>query len=102
MRKSQWLISLFMATSLWAAAAMAADAASAPVQAQAKEATLEKIDATPASENDMKDCPVNHKKEQCKHDKKDCTHKNGEPCPYGNEVKHRVNSPEKCDYKKRG
>lgn len=102
MRKSQWFISLLLATSLWTAAAVAAEAATAPVQSPAKEATLEKIDSTPASENGMKDCPVNHKKEQCKHDKKDCSHKNGEPCPYGDEAKQRVNSPEKCDYKKRG
>lgn len=89
MRKSQWIISLFLATSL-CTAAIAADAT------PAKKAELEKIDGTPAAaKHDMKDCPVNHKE-------KDCNHKNGEPCPFEQGVKQQGKMQDKCDYKKRG
>lgn len=87
MRATQWIITLFLASSLCAVSAQAADAT------PAKEVTLEKINAAP--EHDMKDCPIVQ-------GKKECMHKNDEPCRYGHEEKHRSKAPEKCDYKKQG
>ena len=98
MQISQWMTSLFLATALCAAPAMAADAK--PASAPAQEAALDKIMSSPAAaERDKKDCPVNHAKKECKHDNKECMHKNGEPCPYHGEDNHHGKLHKKCDYK---
>jgi len=90
MRTSHWIISLFLTASLCTASAMAAS--STPATA----APLEKIDGSPAAaEHNMKDCPMQQ-------GKKECMHKNGEPCPYDRNAKQKNKSPEKCDYKKQG
>lgn len=96
MRASQWIFSLFLATSLCTASAVAADAT--PAAGQAPAATLEKIDATPAAaERNKKDCPVPQAKGN-----KECMHKDGEPCPYNHGDKHHGKSHKKCDYKNQG
>lgn len=90
MRITQWVISLFLATSLCAASAMAADAAPATEQAQAVK-KLEEINRAPAAGRDTKDCPMHQGKEEC-------DHKKGEPCPYHQGEKHHGMSHEKCDH----
>jgi len=91
MRPGQWIISLFLATSLCAASAMAADAAPASNLSGNK---LEKIDAAPAAQHNMKDCPMHQ-------GKKECDHKKGEPCPYHQDAKHHGKSHEKCEHEHR-
>lgn len=92
MRTTQWMTSLFLATSLCAATAIAADAAPAAGQAQ-KEAKLETISGTAADKHD--DCPMQQSK-------KECQHKHGEPCPHHQEEIHHSKSHEKCDHKHPG
>lgn len=90
MRTTQWMTSLFLATSLCAATAIAADAA--PGQAQ-KEAKLETISGTAAGKHD--DCPMHQ-------GKKECQHKHGEPCPHHQDGNGHGKSHEKCDHKHPG
>jgi len=94
MRASQLVVSVFLATSLFAASAMAADAAPSTGQAKSSD-KLEKIsDAPAASKTDIKDCPMHH-------GKKECDHKKGEPCPYHQDKKHHGKSHDKCDHEHR-
>ena len=73
MRKTHWMISLFLAGILCISPVMAADAApQAPANNTGK---LEQIKAAPADEQ-HKDCPMHHGKKECDH-KKDV-----QPCPY--------------------
>ncbi len=90
MRTTQWIISIFLAVSVCAASAMAADAIPAIGDTPNK---LEKIDSAPAAEHGMKDCPMHQ-------GKKDYEHKKGEPCPYHHDKKHQGKTHEKCDYKR--
>jgi len=95
MRTTQWIISLFLATSLCTASAIAADAAPSTGQAQ-KEARLDTISGTAAGKADgHDDCPMQQ-------GKKECQHKHGEPCPHHQDEMHHGKSHEKCDHKHPG
>jgi hypothetical protein len=93
MRTTLWMISLFLATSLYATAATAAETSPARNEA----GKLENISSKPVSAtlSDMKDCPMHQ-------GKKECDHKNGEPCPYQQNEKHHGKPHEKCDHKHPG
>jgi hypothetical protein len=95
MRATQWMVSLFLATSLCTATAIAADATRATAQAQ-KTTQLETISSTAAGNADKHDdCPMHQ-------GKKECQHKNGEPCPHHHDEEHHGKSQEKCDHKHPG
>jgi hypothetical protein len=89
MRSTQLMFSLFLASSLFTACAIAADTTPATTQAQAKQTgKLEKISDTPVA--------------AVTPGMKECEHKNGEPCPYHQNEKHHGKTHEKCDYKHPG
>jgi hypothetical protein len=89
MRSTQLMISLFLASTLFTASSIAADATSATAQAQAKQAgKLEKISDTPVAAT----TPV----------MKESEHKNGEPCPYHHDDKHHGKAHDECDYRHPG
>ena len=79
MRLQHIITALFLASSLFATAAKAADTSK-----------LEAINVLPAST--QKKCPVPH-------DTKEYEHKEGEPCPYHHDEVHHGESQEKCDHK---
>ena len=88
MRTTQWLISLFLASSLFATTAVAAD--TTPAKDTGK---LETMHDTPAViEHNMKDCPMHQ-------GRKACSHKQVEPCPYHKDEKHHGGSHHKGDHK---
>ena len=110
MRKTQLMLSLLMATSLFAATAFAEQAAQQATEPATNK--LESINPAPSAESN-EDCPMlNGQKKKCdpaKEHVKDCPmhsvekdkdeHKNGEPCPYHKEGKQKGMSHEKCDHK---
>jgi len=87
MRSTQLMISLFLASTLFTASAIAADTTPATTQAQAA-GKPEKISDTPVAATTP--------------GMKECEHKNGEPCPYHHDDKHHGMSHVKCDYKHPG
>lgn len=92
MRTAHWIISLFLAGSLCSTAAIAADAA----PANTLSAKLESISGTPAdNKNTHEECPMHQ-------GKKECQHKNGEPCLHHQAEKHHSKAHEKCDHKRPG
>ncbi len=90
MRATHWIVSIFLATSLCAASAIAAEVTPANGETPSK---LEKINGAPASEHEMKDCPMHQ-------GKKEYQHKKGEPCPYHQDKNHNGKAHDKCDYKR--
>lgn len=77
------IITLFLASTLYAGTAMAEDAPK-----------LESINQSPAAAQ-HKDCPVPH-------DPKKCDHQKGEPCPHHKHDAHHDKSHEKCEHKHPG
>jgi hypothetical protein len=98
MRSTQLMFSLFLASVLFTTTTMAADTTSATPASQAKQADkLEKISDAPVSTKTsaMKDCPMHQ-------GKKECDHKNGEPCPMHQNDKHHGKSHDHCDHRHPG
>lgn len=92
MRTRHWINFLFLAVSISASAAMAADKTSAAEQIQPA-TKLEKISNSPAGEKSaVDDCPMHH-------GKKECDHKKGETCPHHQNEEHHGKMHDKCDQK---
>jgi len=92
MNTTQWFNALLLLSSFAAFSVYAADQSPAPKIADTK---LEKIADKPAiSKGEMKDCPMHQ-------GKKECNHKNGEPCPHHKDKMHHGKSHEKCEHEHR-